>query len=655
MAESSEGASSASSTSTQWPSQSSQCSRSNNNEDETFHFQEILNRALGDNSNATTDPQHEFEINIAIHKAAHLLYSCEVLLLVTGAGFSADSGLATYIDVADINAYREKGWRYRDLCRPFVLQGGIDLEHENFNDPDVHSNEPQDAGSDAEHEIDASHPFSFHEDNEMRHPQYFYGFWGQCINDYRKVRPHEGYEIIARWARDKNTTYTPTNSSDHRGAADTSEVAQQIQNITRKLEDDNAKSTGKTLDRTQEPYYVSPTERAGAFFFFTSNVDAHSYDVFQSHEIRECHGNTEVWQCRNFGCGTNASWGLEGDASSIEESRCQEEKTWERRLWRLPLDHVFEVNVDTMSAPPTKTLHDAVKRSANQQPPNDLPQDSISRKRKSESDLDNCAEDTTGVLNYLQHQFDAVDDCTDLPAPAHIGDVHGKPRLSHLKNMSHPIAAEEPDHYLPLSPSENYPRCPRCHDFARPAVLMFDDLDWVYNSEQEKRWQRWYRAVLKLTNQRIRGDEDSNDSEFTSVNDSDISNSGWENVSEGDSSSQHKTSDLQETAAAPPLVPPTPSNAISSQSQQPLKVLILEIGCGYNVPTCRMICETMVRHLSERGGDPTLVRINPTHPEADDDAIEDRVVAIRERGLRVLKEIDAMYQELLLGGSFKSG
>lgn len=161
--------------------------------------------------------------------------------------------------------------------------------------------------------------------------------------------------------------------------------------------------------------------------------------------------------------------------------------------------------------------------------------------------------------------------------------------------------------------------------------------------------------MLKLTNQRIRGDEDSNDSEFTSVNDSDISNSGWENVSEGDSSSQHKTSDPQETAAAPPLVPPTLSNTISSQSQQPLKVLILEIGCGYNVPTCRMICETMVRHLSERGGDPTLVRINPTHPEADDDAIEKRVVGIRERGLRVLKEIDAMYQELLLGGSFKSG
>ena len=42
-----------------------------------------------------------------------------------------------------------------------------------------------------------------------------------------------------------------------------------------------------------EPYYVSD-ERAGAFYLFTSNVDAHSFDIFESHEIRECHGNVEL-------------------------------------------------------------------------------------------------------------------------------------------------------------------------------------------------------------------------------------------------------------------------------------------------------------------------------------------------------------------------
>ena len=38
--------------------------------------------------------------------------------MVTGAGFSADSGLATYVDVADIEAYRNRGWSYRGLCTP---------------------------------------------------------------------------------------------------------------------------------------------------------------------------------------------------------------------------------------------------------------------------------------------------------------------------------------------------------------------------------------------------------------------------------------------------------------------------------------------------------------------------------------------------------
>ena len=43
------------------------------------------------------------------------------------------------------------------------------------------------------------------------------------------------------------------------------------------------------------PYSVDGT--AGSFFLFTSNVDAHSFDHFEAHEIRECHGNVELWQC----------------------------------------------------------------------------------------------------------------------------------------------------------------------------------------------------------------------------------------------------------------------------------------------------------------------------------------------------------------------
>ena len=42
-----------------------------------------------------------------------------------------------------------------------------------------------------------------------------------------------------------------------------------------------------------DAYHVKGT--AGAFFTYTSN--AHSFDHFEPEEIRECHGNTELFQC----------------------------------------------------------------------------------------------------------------------------------------------------------------------------------------------------------------------------------------------------------------------------------------------------------------------------------------------------------------------
>jgi hypothetical protein len=168
---------------------------------------------------------------------------------------------------------------------------------------------------------------------------------------------------------------------------------------------------------------------------------------------------------------------------------------------------------------------------------------------------------------------------------------------------------------------------------------MFDDLDWVYNHEQEKRWQRWYRSVMKVCKLRVSGDESGSDSEHSSVDGSDVSEGGWENVSEQDS--EPKPMDLTSPAAATAST----STSQNQQKQQPLKVLILEIGCGFNVPTCRIISESLVKHLTDRGGDPTLVRINPTHPEADDEEIEDRFIGIEERGLKVLLEMDEVYRK----------
>ena len=68
----------------------------------------------------------------------------DVLLVCTGAGWSADSGLAVYKDVADVPAYHERNLTYRDICVPRFL------------------------------------------DEE---PELFYGFWGSCFNDYRETSP----------------------------------------------------------------------------------------------------------------------------------------------------------------------------------------------------------------------------------------------------------------------------------------------------------------------------------------------------------------------------------------------------------------------------------------------------------------------------------
>ena len=88
-------------------------------------------------------------------RAALAIQQADILLVATGAGWSADSGLAIYRDVADVAAYHERDLTYRDICQPDWLD---------------------------------------------RDPELFYGFWGGCYNDYRNVTPHEGYRIIQKWA-----------------------------------------------------------------------------------------------------------------------------------------------------------------------------------------------------------------------------------------------------------------------------------------------------------------------------------------------------------------------------------------------------------------------------------------------------------------------
>ena len=93
--------------------------------------------------------------------AARALKEADVLLLVTGAGFSADSGLAVYNDIGNVEAYQVRNLDYSDICRPTWLE---------------------------------------------KQPELFYGFWGQCFNDYRNTKPHDGYQILRQWRDDKHNS-----------------------------------------------------------------------------------------------------------------------------------------------------------------------------------------------------------------------------------------------------------------------------------------------------------------------------------------------------------------------------------------------------------------------------------------------------------------
>jgi len=89
-----------------------------------------------------------------IDLTAKLISEADIFILLVGAGFSVDSGLSAYDDIANVPIYREKKITYYSLCQPQLLDSK---------------------------------------------PELFYGFWNQCANDYRDKVPHKGYQIIKRW------------------------------------------------------------------------------------------------------------------------------------------------------------------------------------------------------------------------------------------------------------------------------------------------------------------------------------------------------------------------------------------------------------------------------------------------------------------------
>ena len=195
-------------------------------------------------------------------RGAKAIADADILLVVTGAGFSADSGLAVYNDVAKVEAYQLRLLEYSDISQPKWL------------DDD---------------------------------PKLFYGFWGQCFNDYRSTKPHEGYDILVQWRKEKIK----------------SKISKIIQAKVRHKA--TIRRTFEEVETVKLTPYTVEDVAAGSFFSYTSNADAHFYDYFPAQEIHDCHGNVELWQCCDRDC--------------------------ESGIWRAPLDHTFVVDKETMLAP----------------------------------------------------------------------------------------------------------------------------------------------------------------------------------------------------------------------------------------------------------------------------------------------------------------
>ena len=201
-----------------------------------------------------------------ISRAALAVSQADCLLFTSGAGWSADSGLAVHRDVADLPAYRARGLTYRELCTPQL---------------------------------------------QLSEPDLFLGFWGLCYNTYRATAPHEGYKIVASW---RDRVAAGPAAAELRAAA-------------------AAAAGAEGAGASAEAPPLSP------FFCFTSNVDAHWHSACAPHEVYECHGNSELWQCADPACAQALAEAGRGDPAL------------DRGCWRAPPGYAVHVDRESLLAP----------------------------------------------------------------------------------------------------------------------------------------------------------------------------------------------------------------------------------------------------------------------------------------------------------------
>jgi hypothetical protein len=246
-------------------------------------------------------------------RAATALLNADYVLVCAGAGFSADSGLPVYKDVADTPAYRAMGVTYGDLCTPQWAR----------QDPEI-----------------------------------FFGFWFSCFNKYHAAHPHPGYATIRRWCSDvvgqkllKQSVPASASASSARpppsATARPSATAARPPSAPRRPPPrpasaacDRAAAEGSDSEGDDEEALPAAAAAAAAAapssFVFTSNVDCFFRRAgFAEQQLLEIHGNVQRWQC------------------SIP---CAASRAAAMPVWQIPPSRVYEVDEVTMRAPNRRSV-----------------------------------------------------------------------------------------------------------------------------------------------------------------------------------------------------------------------------------------------------------------------------------------------------------
>ena len=142
-------------------------------------------------------------------QAADAISSADVLIVITGAGWSVPSGLKTYADVAD--DYGD-GTTYQTLCNPALLHANGDTNPAPGGSEAGAAGtvtDPSDTGSSAASSLSPPPSDSSAAEEAPRKrqrlgdlpsgQQLFHGFWGGCYNAYTSASPHVGYDHVLRW------------------------------------------------------------------------------------------------------------------------------------------------------------------------------------------------------------------------------------------------------------------------------------------------------------------------------------------------------------------------------------------------------------------------------------------------------------------------